>query len=287
VEFPALGRVDPAAIVARCSSVLGDCTVVADRSMSHGEAIVLELVSSSGAGWIAKHVVREKKYRQELGAYSEWVRMLGPAAPALHSAHDDLRLLILSRLDGRTVEGSEWEYSPPVYRRIGELTRLLHVSAAPEVDEDFADDLVDRLENYLDRGAHLLTPDEIDLARSQVGEITEMPPAITVPCHLDNHARNWLVDETGTVKIIDFGHAQRAPWIADINRMELRHWREMPDLRDAFFDGYGQLPTEDDWHMYRLYLAYVGVTTIVWAHEHGDATFAAEGRAWLRGLADD
>ncbi len=275
---------DTAKIVARCTEVLGECTFVADRSMAHGEAVVVEVVDGSGTGWIAKHVVQEKKYRQELGAYRDWVRMLEGAAPALHSAHDDLNLLLLNKLNGTTVEGSQWEYDPSVYHRIGELTRLLHISAAPVVDEDYAENLVEDLEKYLFRGAHLLSHAEIDSARDQVGEITEMPPMITVPCHLDNQPRNWLVDDDGTVRLIDFGHARRQPWITDTNRMDLRHWRQSAELREAFYDGYGHTPTDDDMHFYRLYLAYIGVTTIVWAHEHGDATFAAEGRGWLREL---
>jgi Ser/Thr protein kinase RdoA (MazF antagonist) len=276
--------VDLSRIVSRCTQVLGECTVVADRSMSHGEAIVLELEDSSGRGWIAKHIVREKKYRQELAAYRDWVRMLESAAPSLHSAHDELNLLLLTKVSGTTVEGSRWEYDPAVYHRIGELTRLLHISAAPVADEDFAENLADRLEDYIFRGAHLLTPDEVDCARAQVGELADLPPVITVPCHLDNHPRNWLVDEDGTVKLIDFGHAKMHPWVTDTNRMDLYHWRESPELREAFFDGYGMRPTEDDMYLYRLYLAYHGVTTIVWAHEHGDPKFAAEGRAWLSDL---
>lgn len=185
--------------------------------MSHGEAIVLELAGADGAGWIAKCVLREKKYRQELTAYREWVPALADAAPMLHSVHHDLHLLLLNALDGRIVQGTPAEHDADVHHRIGTLTRLLHGSTVPLPVPRFAEHLAHRLEGYVVRGRALLSRDEIDFARGRVAALAGLPPVGTVPCHLDNHPRNWLLGDDGVVRMIDFGHAERQPWIRDIN----------------------------------------------------------------------
>lgn len=274
----------PGVLLDRCARVLGHAELVADRSASHGEAVVLELAGPRGVRWIAKHARREKKYRQELTAYVEWVPALGAAAPALHSAHDDLRLLVLSRLPGRPVEGTPAEREPEVHRQAGALTRRLHDGATPRADAAFAGDLARRLERYAARAESLLTGEEIAFARARVAALAARPPVTTVPCHLDNQPRNWLADEHGGLSLIDFGNAGRRPWIWDLASLWLRVRPGAPALADAFLAGYGRVPTDDDWLEFESCAAFLGLSTVVWAAEHGDPRFAQEGRRWLRDL---
>jgi thiamine kinase-like enzyme len=64
-------------------------------------------------------------------------------------------------------------------------------------------------------------------------------PSYATVNHGDNQPRNWLVDDTGTIRLIDFGRAGIDAWIRDIDRMYFAEWAADPDLEDAFFDGYG------------------------------------------------
>lgn len=274
--------VDIDIVLVRCGSVLGGCELVADRSMPHGEALVLEIEDRRGVRWIAKQVRRESNYRQELAAYREWVRAPSAAAPTLHSAHDDLHLLLMSRLPGEPAEDTPAAHDPLVHRRFGALTRLLHDSAPPVQETGFADRLRTRLEKYIARGDGLLTTPEVEFARSQIARLPTSPATLMVPCHMDNQPRNWIIGEHGECGVIDFGHAERQPWIVDVNRLCTRQWRGKPELADAFFAGYGREPSEDDRRLLAAYLVFAALSTIVWATEHDDSAFAAEGRHWLQ-----
>ena len=137
------------------------------------------------------------------------------------------------------------------------------------------------------RAGELLTKAEIDLARAQIRDLARVRQPLTVPCHLDNQPRNWLVDASGTVRMIDFGQADRSVWIQDVGRMYFRHWPGNPDRRDAFFSGDGRVPDAEDWQVLKSYTAYSGLSTVVWAHEHGDPECAREGHAMLHSLTAD
>ncbi|HEX3591858.1 MAG TPA: hypothetical protein VHV74_19730 [Pseudonocardiaceae bacterium] len=271
------------AVLARCRDALGPCEFAADLSTSHGEALTLE-IDAGGIRWIAKHLRRRKKYLQELTAYRDWVPALGASAPALHSAHDDVRLLIISRLPGGPAEGTPAADDPRTHHRAGALTRLLH-DGVPPVLVDFAQELRRRLDDYAERGRHVLTGDEIDTARAYAARLTGTAPTPAVPCHLDNQPRNWLVGPDGEIALIDFGNAKRQPWITDVSAIRQREWRERPDLEHAFFAGYGRQPDAADRRLADGHLAYLGIATIVWALDHDDPAFADQGRAWLRDLA--
>ena len=240
-------------------------------------------IEAGGARWIAKHLRRTKKYVQERTAYRDWVPALGAHAPALHSAHDDVRLLIVSRLPGVPAEGTPAADDPETHRRAGALTRLLH-EGTPPVEVDFAEELRLRLDDYVARGRDVLTADEIDVARSHAARLAGTPPTAAVPCHLDNEPRNWLVGPDDDVALIDFGNARRQPWITDVAPLRQRDWRARPDLAAAFFAGYGREPDDADRHLADGYVAYLAVSTIVWAHRHDDIPFADEARTWLREL---
>lgn len=141
-----------------------------------------------------------------------------------------------------------------------------------------------KLERWIGRGRHLLTEDEITLARRQVRPLADFGPVPVVPTHMDNQPRNWLVDEAGVVRMIDFGGCRRDHWIRDLQRMYFQQWEQRPDLRDAFYAGYGRVPTDADLALLRGYLAYHALSTVVWASEHGDPAFEQHGHRVLAQL---
>jgi len=273
----------PELILDHCTDIFrGDCTVRADLSMALGEALVLMISDPAGRRWIAKAIRRPKAYRRELDAYLQWVPALGVHAPQLHAHLDDLQVILVNRLPDHPADEATSE--PDVYAQAGAVIRRLHDSAPPVVDSFFADRLAERLENYIRRGAGLLSTSDVGFARAQVSELRHLPAPATVPCHLDNQPRNWLVDSAGSVRLIDFGQAKRDVWIQDVSRMYFRDWQRRPDLQEAFFSRYGRWPDDADRHLLHACAAYSAVSTVVWAREHADPAFEQQGRDLLTQL---
>jgi Ser/Thr protein kinase RdoA (MazF antagonist) len=106
-----------------------------------------------------------------------------------------------------------------------------------------------------------------------------------VPCHRDFTPRNWIVDDHGVVRVIDFGHSRPDLWVLDVEKVWSLHLAERADRADAFWDGYGHSPTDEDRAVLGAAAALAAVSTITWAREHGDAVFEAVGRRQLDRVA--
>jgi Phosphotransferase enzyme family len=281
----------PDALLCGCERYLGPVTLVADLSWPHGENQVAEVRDRMGASWIAKVARRPETYARELYALRNWVPALGGAAPELAAADDDLRLLIMTRIAGQPAEQNDAEHNPAVHHAAGRLIRRLHDAEPPQCDSELAAATARKLETWIGRGQDLLTADEIAFARQQVAPLATAGPVQVVPVHMDNQPRNWIVGDGGQVSLIDFGACKRDTWIRDMSRMYFQQWDGRPDLREAYYAGYGRDPGPADLMLLRCYLAYSGLSTVVWAHEHGDPGFAAHGHAILArlqsGEADD
>ncbi|SRR6266568_2980185 len=79
--------------------------------------------------------------------------------------------------------------------------------------------------------------------------------------------------------------AQRYLGLArDFVRLHFRCWTARPDLRDAFFDGYGRNLTEVDQQAICHCGAIDVLTALVRGRQTGDATMTAHGRQTLRQL---
>ncbi|AOS62084.1 protein kinase family protein [Actinoalloteichus hymeniacidonis] len=271
------------AVRLRCVRLLGPCEILGDRSMPHGEALVLELAARDGALWIAKTSRQAVHYEREKAALRDWAPTLGDRAPQLVHVDDEAQLLVMTRVPGASAPTEAGEQDPAIHRQAGELARGLHDCVPPYTDPAPSARLVAKLDRWIAIGvrAGLLSSAEIDFAVRRVGELVALGPAVTVASHLDFQPRNWLVDASGTLRLIDFGRAGRDRWLADTERMLPRYWRDRPELAAAFFTGYGRTPTDAELHAQRCQHAYGALSTIVWAHQHDDPGFLAEGRAQL------
>jgi hypothetical protein len=271
-------------LLAACERFLGPVTLACDRSWRLGDNRVVEVSDRRGRSWIAKAVRHQEGYDRELRALRRWTPALGPGGPALLAADDERRLLIMASRPGRLAEETGAEYDPAVHEQAGRLTRRLHDAEPPVLDADIAASTARRLERWIARGSHLLSEEDIGFSREQVRPLATIGPLPTVPCHLDNQPRNWLVDGAGTVSLIDFEMCKQDVWIKDVRRLYVQQWVGRPDLRDAFYVGYGRTPTAADLALLRCYVAYSALSTIVWASEHSDPGFEEKGRRTLAEL---
>ncbi|MBC8141718.1 MAG: phosphotransferase, partial [Armatimonadetes bacterium] len=115
-------------------------------------------------------------------------------------------------------------------------------------------------------------------------DVFEGEPAVAT--HHDYTPRNWILDPVSGewLGVIDFEHACFDVCVADFKLHHDRYFAERPDLRDAFFAGYGSVLSERQQAQLRLIHLHQAVSGVVWAREHGDADFAATNAAILSRL---
>jgi aminoglycoside phosphotransferase len=257
---------------------LPSAVIVRDHSWGLVGTVVLE-IEHGGQRYIAKagddadhHLARE------LRAHRNWSRpwtARGRAAELVH-ADDDAKLLVTRFLPGQLVEGTSYEWSPGIYRQAGELLAAFHRQYA-EPDAAYEARENKRTLGHLDR-PHRIAPDVADRIRATI-QSWPTPPATLVPTHGDWQPRNWLIDDNGIVRVIDFGRADLRPAYTDFARLAAQQFRSAPDLESAFLAGYGADPREPGaWERARLREA---VSTAVWAYGVGDEAFEAQGHRMI------
>jgi hypothetical protein len=260
-----------------CHDVLGDVSVVADRSWPHRRSVVLQLRDARGVEWILKHFRHEENFRREVDAYRHWVSSLGGAAPSLLAVSDDSRSILLTAEPGevRLVRDAD------VHHRAGSLVRRFHAAVPAKRDDGLADRLADRLERFSRTAGHLITEEDRAFLREGIDMVQDLAEYDLVPVHLDNQPRNWLVDAGGAVRLIDFELSRLDVWVRDLVRLQHWDWEQDSELREAFCDGYGARLTEDDLLLMDVMGALSAATTVLWAREHGDRDFEQRGRSTL------
>lgn len=261
------------------SDALGGFRVIREVDRKHGDSCVLEVADATGRRCVAKRHAQAQLWRREVRAYRRWAPALGDHAPMLHGADEATRTLVVSRVPGRPARDR-----PAVHARAGALLRTLHESAPGRPSPDYAADAGRRLDGLLRRGSGPFDRQEVAFVRREVGALHDPPSPSSVRCHLDFGSHNWLVDRTGTLRVIDFAGAQRQVWVRDLVRLQFSMWWRRPALRAAFLDGYGRDPTEDESRLLLRTAALVAVGRVVWGSEHRLPDVTANGRralAWL------
>lgn len=259
---------------------IGPYRTVGDRSWAHGDARVVELRDAGGVPWIVKHHRFAKGYRREIEGYRRWSPVLRDRMPTLCDHDPGRMLLLLSSIPGRP--DTQDAATPAIQHQAGRLLRRMHDAAPARPWPEFAEVQRAKFDDWARRGADLLTTAEIDFVAESMQRLTGMTPDV-VHCHLDYTPRNWLVGD-GVVRVIDFERAAPHVWVQDLNRLYFGMWRDDPAARDAFLAGYGRVPTDDELALLHALGAHAALSTVVWAHEHGDAEYEATGRRNLAAL---
>lgn len=288
----------PAVLFAFAEVHLGPVDQVANISWDHGESQVWRL-KGSGRKAVLKAHRQGRKLRQELAAYREWMPRLSPKLPAslrtpqlIAEKLEHPRALLLGWEEGQLLEAATVapEVERDLHRLAGIFLQALHSLATTDVDTmSLADAYLRRLAVWSHRATNVLPRKLIDNVNAYAVEaVPYVSLQSRVPCHRDFTPRNWLVDtaqgQAGALTVIDFEHSHPDLYLADLQRMWAGLWPSRPDLRESFFEGYGRSLSADDEAALRSTMAMWGLTTVVWAREHGDAELEQVGLTVLSKL---
>lgn len=235
--------------------VLGGHSVVErlpsnNRKQDKGQR-VRAVTDACGRRWILKEVAVAQEWEAETHAFEHWVPALADRGPALHAAHPDLRALVMSEVRGRHPRASHEAFT----RQAGELLRRFH-GASPSRARlaGRTERAAARIERLLTQSQPVLSPDQLAFAREQAERLAQLPLDREVPCHGDYRPHNWLVDDSRTLRVIDFGKSRWEVAAWDVAKLFLRPWWNRPHLADAFLEGYGRglMPAEIDYVQCRM-----------------------------------
>lgn len=239
------------------------------------------LEAARGVAYLKAHR-QPGKHRRERDAYLALAP--GLPAPTLLAVSEDPPALLLSALpgvDASPLPGAQAQRLA-LFEAAGRALEILHrhpVSDPDPIPLDVA--YQRRREATLRRAAGVLAPEVLTrVAERTAGLPAALQGGLRVPCHRDYEPRNWRWSPFG---ILDFEHARPDVWLADLTRLELWGWPTQPDLREAFFDGYGRSPSPEEQDVLRMLLALDAAQTWAWGLSHRDPEFTARGElAWAR-----
>jgi aminoglycoside phosphotransferase (APT) family kinase protein len=281
------------------SSVLGGRLKIDDLSRAVGrQSVTWRITASDGSQFYFKRHDMHPHYRAEVRSLREWVLKI-PAAdwwrtPEVVASSDELGAVVITSLEGELVEGlpiSEGE-SQWVYRRAGEFAARLH---ALEIDLDGARKPQgygrERLNTYIDAAEPYLDHATVDWTR----EITEEADTVfaglpVVPTHCDYSPRNWLLDRASgepRLVVIDWERARPGYWLEDAQRMAQDHWVHSPELRDAFFEGYGRVPDSRGVRQLNFISMANALGAVSWGTKFGDSDFVELARQMIKRLKNE
>jgi len=264
---------------------LGAVTGFRDISWDHGESAVFRVVSRERSAIVKGHRQR-RKFRQELHAYSSWLPRLelptGIKVPSLLAWQDaPFPALLLSDQPGDLLESVSLDRAAELsaHALAGRFLAALHALELPQADPlPLSEAYLQRLAAWCERATGKVPPGIISSVQTAVHEVVPLlQQRNRAACHRDFTPRNWLVTTTGRLTVIDFEHSRPDLPLIDFERMYCGLWRKRPDLQEAFLSGYGRPLTAEDETLLRGTAALGGLSTIVWARQHGDPEFEAHG----------
>ncbi|MEV0536312.1 aminoglycoside phosphotransferase family protein [Kitasatospora sp. NPDC050463] len=211
------------------------------------------------------------EFEREVAGYAYAAAHLDDTqAPRLLAAAPDLLAILISPLPGRVVRDLPLATSTELslYEDAGRLLRCWHDASAPGTEADRAavrSDLEDQAQeaaDCLEPLAPRLADDRLALveaASTDLAGLAEQLPLVYR--HGDYETRNWLYDQdTGRHGLIDFSTAAHGVAAAEFVWLFGAVWPNRPDLRDAYFTGYGRLLTGDEDRLLQLLTVRLGAS---------------------------
>ena len=264
------------------ASALGGSEHDVDPSLP---AHLIRVRDAAGRSYVAKlHRIKER-FRREHRAYVTWTTVLGHQAPRLIAADKDMGALLLTALPGKPADSIApfTQEELAAHRGAGRLLHHFHEAQPPRLDTHIGPELAQRLRGWIDRADGLLSASERRTLQRHARALDTAGPLETTVCHLDFQPRNWALHR-GTVHLLDFEHTRVDVRVRDLTRLHYRHWARRPELREAFFTGYGRELTNPECEILRHFGAIEATTSLVRAQDTEDNDLAAHGRRVLSQL---
>lgn len=265
-----------AALLEVAKRLLGSCVVTAVL----GNAVVRVRDARSQEFIVKQHGTRSKHDR-EVHAYRHWTASLGLSAPRLIAADSATMTIVITALPGQPCSGDP---TAATHHQAGALLRRFHDTEPARELPWFPGWLDGRVRHWTSQAKTLLPAEDATVVESHLAALRTIGIPRGFPCHLDFQPRNWLVDESGSLSLIDFEHSRTDLPARDLVRLRFRVWPSRPDLQDAFFDGYGRRLTDAEnelvWHLGAL----DALTALVRGHQTSDPALTTSGNATLSQL---
>lgn len=247
------------------------------------------LVPRVGGGTVGQVIIKQhlgsRGFVQERQALSQWShegRIGTTSVPRLLAVDEQLKLLVLERLPGRTPsEDDPPELAAAQHRAAGRFLAALHRLAITDPDPmPLHEALARRWQAWHASCVDLLEPDARSLCAAIEPEVELFRAERRVACHRDFTPSNWLWDASGSapgLAVVDFEHARLDLGWVDLAKLAVGAWQGHPVRLAAFLDGYGRWDA-DGWSRLRWVVALHGLGCLAWGRRHGDSQFSAEGR---------
>lgn len=282
----------PARIEDLITTVAGTFELVAEHSWPGPDRPrVWEVRGIDGQRRFVKRHAGPKGHRREVEAYQRWTHWLGAGrAPTLVAADTEALAIVITPVAGRSVRSHPLDGKEELeaYQQAGYLLALLHSAptgtASHSAEGEGEDEWAAAVEKMLNHAA-LYLPADVgvmlrDLTRERPGEL---PAHVS---HADYQPRNWLWDSTTrTLRLIDFERTCVEPSVKrDLPRLELRILASRPNVRAAFYDGFGRDLTPAEQHACMAYGAQDAVSALQWGLEHRDVETVDAAHTMLKNL---
>ncbi|WP_043463682.1 aminoglycoside phosphotransferase family protein [Kitasatospora sp. MBT66] len=221
-----------------------------DCSWPRETSRVWRLDGPDGAAVFLKISPDEAAYAREVAGYAYAARVLMKGqAPLLLAGDPGLRTLLTSALPGRVVRDLPLERGVEVrlHQDAGRLLRSWHDHSGPTAADRAA--VAEAMGAYAQEAEKCRTalagqvPDEVlALVAAAAAEIPGLADRLPLRfLHGDYATRNWLIDpDTGRHGLIDFEQARHGLVVEEFVWLLGALWPTRPDLRKAFFAGYGR-----------------------------------------------
>ncbi len=271
---------DPRLNLAR--GALGPVRIVHDPALPPR---VLRLVDAEGNEFFAKHHSERDRYIRELHAYLAWGANLIGHVPRVVGRQDRTCTLLLTAVPGVRVDtvapGSPEEEQ--AHYEAGRVLGKLHHATSVARTGAIGTELAQRLRDWIARAdrADLISTVERDRL-SHHADVLANTLLDSAVCHLDYQPRNWILGDA--FGLCDFEHMRRDARIRDFARLEFRRWQAAPNLRTAFFAGYGKPLNDTEQRLLESFGAIEAVTGLVRGHERDDLALSTHGRTVLARL---
>ncbi|MEV6981733.1 aminoglycoside phosphotransferase family protein [Sphaerisporangium sp. NPDC051017] len=213
----------------------------------------------------------ETDYDREVVGYAYAARILAcQEAPRLLATDPYLKAIMSSPLPGEVVRGLplEKEVELRVHGLAGRLLRRWHDQSDPGTEQDRQAVRAGMREQAREAAACLESTAErlnaeqralVEAASRELPELAEQLPLVYQ--HGDYSTRNWMWDaESGHHGLIDFGMAHHGNAVEDFVWLCGAVWATRPDLKAAYFTGYGRPLSDTEERLLRLLTTRLGVS---------------------------